>query len=59
MADSERIINVEDLVTVRQASKRYGIPVRTLYRWISQGKLTSLAVGGRIVLHIEELEKSA
>lgn len=49
------VIPVAELISVRQASRQFGIPTRTLYRWIAQGKLTSLVVANRTLLHMSEV----
>lgn len=49
------VIPVTELLSIRQASRQYGIPSRTLYRWVAQGKLTRLEVAGRMLLHASEV----
>ena len=46
-----RDASIGDLVSVRDASLRTGIPRRTLYRWVKSEKLWSMRVTGRIMLH--------
>lgn len=53
------VIPVTELISVRQASRQFGIPTRTLYRWLAQGKLTRLDVAGRTFIHTAELEQAS
>jgi len=48
-------IHAAHLVTVRAASVRTGIPKRTLYHWAQHGKIWSIMVGDRIMLHEEDV----
>lgn len=44
-----------DLVSVRAASARTGVPVRRLYKWIQREKIWSIRVGDRIMLHDDDV----
>ena len=46
-----------DLVTVPQAAKLVGKPKMTLYRWIDNGKLIAIQVGGILFVPKSEIER--
>ena len=48
-------ITADHLVSVRAASVRTGIPRRTLYYWAKTEKVWSIVVGGRIMLHTDDV----
>jgi excisionase family DNA binding protein len=40
---------VEPLISVTEAARRLGMPIRTVYRWVERGHIVSIRdVGGRI-----------
>lgn len=43
------------LVSVREASRRCGIPRRTLYEWVEKEKVWSIRIGDRIMLHVDDV----
>lgn len=44
-----------DLVSVREASNATGIPRRTLYHWIRQGKVVAYQIGGVLFMHRDDV----
>lgn len=58
LMDESIVIPVGELISVRQASRQFNVPTRTLYRWVAQGRITRLVVGGHTMLHVDELSKT-
>lgn len=50
-----RVAIPTDLVSVREASRRSGVPLRTLYHWISNGRLESVVVADRICVTVDDV----
>lgn len=48
-------VSPSDLVSVRKASARTGIPTRRIYKWIALEKVWSIRVGDRIMLHEDDV----
>jgi len=44
------------LATVRYAAHLQGIPLRTVYRWVAEGRCTSVRIAGKIRVDLEEIE---
>lgn len=38
-----------EFLTIRQAAARYGVSVRTVSRWLSEGRLPKIALSKRLV----------
>lgn len=49
-------LEATDLVRVREASDRSGIPRRTIYEWVKHEKVWSIRIGGVIFLHRDDVE---
>ena len=47
----------EQLITPQEVAKRLSVTIRTVYTWMSSGKLPSLKFGGRV--RVDEAELSA
>ncbi|MDF2810485.1 MAG: excisionase [Microvirga sp.] len=44
-------------ISVRDAAKAIGIGRVTLYKWIDEGKVESIRVGGRRLIKVESVRK--
>lgn len=44
-----------ELLSVREASRKTGIPPRRLYKWVANEKIWSIRVGGQIMLHVDDV----
>jgi len=44
------------LISLKEASQIYGIPLNTLYKMSSQGKLPKFKIGKRVYIHPPEFE---
>lgn len=44
-------------ITVETAARTTGIPRRTLYRWVTEGRLTVVRAGGTILIDPLEVDE--
>jgi len=49
------IINSDDITTALDAAKILGVHFVTVYRWMKNGKLHSIPIGGQNYLSIDEI----
>jgi excisionase family DNA binding protein len=57
---SERIrleVYSPDLLTIEQASKRFGKHLATVYRWIEKGRIFPFHIGEQIYLTVEQVDR--
>jgi len=51
------IVDTTEIYDTNEAARLLGIGYATLYRWIKEGKLTPLRVGGRTLIPKSEIER--
>lgn len=49
-------VGLTDVISVREASARTGIPKRRIYKWIKTGRVWSMTIGDRIMVHRSDVE---
>jgi excisionase family DNA binding protein len=55
--DSLIITDLNDLMSVQEASALTGRSRRTIYKWVSDGKIWSTIVADKIMLHKDDVER--
>ena len=48
---------LDSSVTVRDAAARFGVGTRCVTKWIAQGRLPSLKIGGRRLIRVSDIHK--
>tara|TARA_R110000824_G_scaffold64453_2_gene168360 strand:- start:127 stop:333 length:207 start_codon:yes stop_codon:yes gene_type:complete len=57
MKNIEKRLPIPECLTVNQAAERLGVSRKTVYGWIANSVIESIAIGGRVLIPIEDLEK--
>lgn len=57
MAKVKVPVEFEDLLDVDEAADYIGKGVATIWRWIRDGRISVIHLGGRTLIHKDEIEK--